>query len=674
MGPVGLGATVFERQSVESDRASLVRSFALRSGLLFIAGFIVLGGGVRTAVEDQFRGSAEFHADFVVDSILAPQLDDMRMGPDLTEEETVALAEQIRTFVLDDTVYHVTVWGLDGVAVAADVPEHVGVRASAVDGTVPAVQRALETGEIVSIRQPARYLVDEPPSTETLRTIVPFESGAPLLAEIHQDWSPTLAAARAFSSRLSLGLAGLLLSLWLLLLPIANRASRSLHERSRNDELTGLPNRSTLEERLEHAVERLERNESPVAVLFVDIDGFKAVNDNHGHVRGDALLRDVGRALGERVRRPDVLGRFAGDEFVLVLERTSLELAEQVARRLLHAVRRISSTSPDVHVTASIGVVLTEDPDADVDQLLREADAAMYRAKADGGDVHRVFDAALRETVERRTWIERNLPRAVERDELEMHYQPFFNLQGQQRGEIVAVEALVRWTHGEHGRVRPDEFIAVAEQRGLIPALGSWILQDVCRQLAAWDAVLAEDREFVLYTNLSAVQLRPGLLAEVDRCLASSGARADRLGFEITETAILDESHDVGAILEALRERGCKVALDDFGTGYSSLSRLRTLPLDLLKLDASFLSALEPGTRERAIVTAVSSLTRELSIAVLAEGIETEAQHEAVTHLGFDLAQGYLLARPAPAAEVTVRLGVDPAGLDPADRATAPVS
>ena len=624
--------------------------FAVRSAVVFLLVGVVLHFLVERLVEEQFHAHAEFHAEFVTEAVVQPKLLDADLSGDASHDEQVRLAAELRRYVvdLDDAVYHVTIWDADGTALAADDVAHLD-GAPDID---PSLLTQAATSGTVSVDGAAPHLVGDPPVTSTLRTFVPFEMERTLVVEVHQDWSPTLAASRTFSRTLDAGLFGGIVLLWALSLPIARRAGRRLHERSRIDELTELPNRTALEERLSHALARLDRSTSCVALLFIDLDGFKTINDTLGHATGDTVLRQIAERLHDCTRTADTVSRFAGDEFVVILEDTDDVLAEQVARRILHQIRQPLDGLGDLGLSASIGMAATGDATLDADLLLRHADAAMYHVKSSGGNDYRVFDDHLRDQVARHNQVESQLRGALGRGELHLHFQPFVPLHDPAH-DLVAVEALLRWTHPELGAVGPNEFIPLAERNGTIEQVGNWVVHEACQHLAGWQTDLPPDRPFVVYVNLSPVQLTDRLLEVVDRCLAETRADPQRLGFEITETAVL-ASDDTAVIdlLDRLRQRGCRIALDDFGTGYSSLSRLRATPLDLLKLDGSFVNRRSVDGREQAILTAVSGLARELDIQVLAEGIETQAQLEAVTDLGFDLAQGYHLARPAPAEAV----------------------
>jgi len=629
---------------------SLVWAYAIRSAVVFIIVGVVMHFVVQGMVDNQFRAHAEFHAVFVTDTVLDPMVRDEGLdgqpspfGPAMAERLTSRAVEP------DDAVYHVTIWQLDGTMLVTSALEG-GDRTP--DGYEQLVARAHADGPI-SVHGPAPYLAGDAPVASTLRTLVPLDVGDGLVAEIHQDWSPTLAAAREFSRTLDAGLFGGLLLLWALSLPIARRAGRQLHERARTDDLTNLHNRVALEERLDHALARLDRTDACLAVLFIDLDGFKAVNDTYGHSVGDRVLRDVGAALVTSMRTGDTVARFAGDEFVVIVEDTDPVLAEQTARRLLDEVRRPLDELGGYGLTASIGMAVTNDPGIGSDALLRHADAAMYQVKSGGGDNYCVFSDDLRDRVARTNEIEKDLRGVADRGELHLQYQPFIDVR-RTDDRIGAVEALLRWTHPRLGPVGPMEFIPLAERNGTIQEIGNWVVHQACHQLAAWQASLEDEERFVVYVNLSALQLNDRLLDVVDACLLESGADPRRLGFEITETAVLErEDASVMDLLCQLRERGCHVALDDFGTGYSSLSRLRETPLELLKLDGSFVNSTVGDGREHAILATVVALARDMGIDVLAEGIETQGQLDEVTRLGFDLAQGYYIARPSSVDDVT---------------------
>ncbi len=635
---------------------SVVRTFAWRSAIVFAIVAVGLHVLVSSAVTGHVRQAATFHAEFVAHSVLDPLLAE-RSQPDEPVHEAAgdpAFRAAIEAYAIDEHVVRILIWGMDGTVIASDDPSVLGASPPGYLDGVGVQDGALhaDDGSLDAPATPGGRAVDDP-----VRSFIPLETGDDLVAEILQDPAMSIGAASSFSRLLDLTVVGGLALLWALLLPVARRASRRLDRQARTDDLTGLLNRGAVRSRLKDAVDHAGRAGAYVAVLFIDLDGFKAINEAGGHQAGDHVLRQVAARLRGQVRSVDAVGRFAGDEFVVIIDGVNDEVAaEQVAARTLETLREpIDGVGPH-RLTASIGMSVGSTRSS-ADELLRDADAAMYEAKSDGGDHYRVFDDELRCLVARRQWIEREVLSAVDDDQLHLVFQPFVALQGERAGTVVAVEALLRWTHPEEGPIGPGEFIPIAETSGALHRLGPWIIDAACHQLATWQTELPAHAEPRIFVNLSPVELRNGLLDQLDDVLERTGADARGLGFEITETAILSEDDtSVVDTLAALRDRGCVIAVDDFGTGYSSLSRLRTMPIDLLKLDASFVGSLTSSRRELAISTAVAGLAQRLGVTVLAEGIETTDQLVAVRELGFDLAQGYHLARPAPPEEIVAYL------------------
>jgi diguanylate cyclase (GGDEF)-like protein len=433
------------------------------------------------------------------------------------------------------------------------------------------------------------------------------------------------------------------------------QAQNEMRRRAVHDPLTGLPNRILLLDRLEHALTRAQRNPAPVGVMFIDLDGFKRVNDDLGHRAGDELLRAVAERLRKVLRRQDTLARLSGDEFVVLCEKLSMSDATLIAERIVQAMHRaFRLPGGEARVTASVGVALSDAHGGDPGQLLYQADAAMYHAKDSGGAAYEVFDEKLGARLHRRRWLEQQLRGASARGELSPVYQPLIQLD-RDLGEIglFGVETLLRWTHPTAGPISPGEFIPVADATGLIVQVGEWILREACRQLVEWRRELPDDAPFSVFVNISPRQLTdPDFPARVQAVLDESGADARHLVLEVTETAILDDQGEGARTLKALRRLGLRIALDDFGTGYSSLTHLKRLPLDLIKVDASFVDGVGGTGEDRAIVAAVIGIARELGVAVVGEGVETEEQLSALIELGCDIAQGYHLGRPLPVDRV----------------------
>ena len=432
---------------------------------------------------------------------------------------------------------------------------------------------------------------------------------------------------------------------------IVKGAEAILQFQASHDQLTGLPNRSLLLDRLDHAIGMTPRRDSQVGVLFIDLDGFKVINDSLGHDAGDRLLRAVVPRLLAALRDSDTLARFGGDEFVAVCEDVQgAEDVARVARRVLDATSAPVELGGSRHVvTASIGVALGvagDDPRA----LLRDADAAMYEAKRRGRNRFELFDRRLRTEVLQRLETEAALRGAIDRDELSLVYQPIVDLEG---ARPYAVEALLRWNLD--GRpVAPAEFIPIAEQTGLIGPIGDWVLRTACEQLARWHDTAAT-RDLSLRVNVSARQLASEDFADhVVRILAETGVPGPSVGLELTESALAEDNARVLDNLEVLRRHGLELLLDDFGTGFSSLSRLHELPLDVVKIDRSFVARLGAAdASSRAVVDALVRLADALGLGTVAEGVESEEQRAELQRLGCTRAQGYLFTPPLEPERLT---------------------
>ncbi len=411
-----------------------------------------------------------------------------------------------------------------------------------------------------------------------------------------------------------------------------------LRRRALEDPLTGLANRALLSSQLDAELRHARRLGNRVCVLVLDLDRFKTVNDTLGHSAGDALLRQVAARLKACVREEDLVARPGGDEFTVLCTSTASDVAiSEVAQRLVDAViEPFGLEGREVFLTASVGITLSEYGAETPEELLRDADAAMYRAKERGGSRFELFDVALRQDLVQRMALEGDLRHALERDELELHYQPVINLADQR---VVGFEALLRWRHPARGLIAPDQFIPIAEETRLIIPIGSWVLHEVCAQLAKWP------EQIQISANLSALQITPQLVAEVERQLARHHLTPGRLVLEITESLVLDPA--IKPVVVSLRALGAKLALDDFGTGYSSLGSLQRFPLDLLKLDRTLTDALTQDNGV-AVVRAAIDLGRALGVNVIAEGIETQSQLAVLRELRCPLGQGYLFAKPLP--------------------------
>jgi diguanylate cyclase (GGDEF)-like protein len=418
-----------------------------------------------------------------------------------------------------------------------------------------------------------------------------------------------------------------------------------------HDPLTGLPNRALALDRLDLALARRKREGIEVAMLMLDLDRFKIINDSLGHAAGDELLLALASRLQGAVRPSDTVARLSGDEFVVVCERPAgVRHVVALAERIANAVSRPFALASGEHfLTASIGIAMAERAADTSASLLRDADAAMYRAKQRGPGRYELFDATVRAQVLARLRTETELRQAIDQDRLRVHYQPIVALA---TGQPVAMEALVRWEHPERGLVAPLDFVSIAEETGLIIELGRHVLEVACEQGAAWQQ--RHDPRLQMFVNVSGCQLaNPRFPTEVDDIANRSGMMPGTLGLEVTESVLVDETATSMTVLGNLEARGVRLVLDDFGTGYSSLSYLRRFPLDGVKVDRSFTDGLGSSPQDVAIMKAIVEMCRVLGLAVIAEGIESETQLQQLRTLGCEQVQGYLVCRPLPADAIT---------------------
>ncbi|CAM3735076.1 putative bifunctional diguanylate cyclase/phosphodiesterase [Roseateles saccharophilus] len=415
------------------------------------------------------------------------------------------------------------------------------------------------------------------------------------------------------------------------------------------DGLTGLPNRHLLADRASQAIDIARRNDEPLAVLFLDLDHFKNVNDSLGHRVGDAMLVQLASRLRGAVREQDTVARTGGDEFVLVLPLTDIAGAAHLATKLMAlASAPFQVEQQELTVTPSMGIAMFPTDGDDFDTLCKCADAAMYRAKKDGRNAYRFFTSEMQAQSARALLLENALRRALERKQLSLHYQPQASLDADGETRIVGAEALLRWHHPELGWVSPAEFIPIAESSGLILPIGEWVLREALCQLRAWDEIGLP--ELTMAVNLSAVQFRHDDLPElVGRLLGEIGMPAGRLELELTEGAAMDDPAMAITVMNELHERGVRLSIDDFGTGYSSLSYLKKFRVSKLKIDQSFVRDLTEDVEDCAIVDAVIRMAAALGLETLAEGVETEGQLAFLRRHGCRAVQGYLFSRPLPA-------------------------
>jgi len=412
------------------------------------------------------------------------------------------------------------------------------------------------------------------------------------------------------------------------------------------DNLTGLPNRVLLMERLRQAVQAAQQGDKSLfATLFVDLDRFKMINDSLGHSAGDRLLIDIAKRLSGCLRPKDTLARLGGDEFVILLENlNSRESVTRVAERIQKALALpFSVEGNEVFTAASIGIALSDTGYAHPEDLLRDADIAMYRAKAQGRARYEIFHPKMHTRAVTLLQLETDLRRAIERQELQLYYQPIISLRTRQ---AIGFEALIRWQHPTRGMVSPDEFIPIAEETGLIIPIGDWLLREACRQMQVWRQIFSDRSPLMINVNVSGKQFSSYLPKQVSQILQETGLDPRQLKLEITETLLMENAEYAVIHLTQLQGLGVQLAIDDFGTGYSSLSYLYRFPIDTLKIDRSFISRLDSDGEQLAIVRTIIMLAWNLGMEVVAEGVETSKQLAQLRALRCEYAQGYLFAKP----------------------------
>lgn len=426
-----------------------------------------------------------------------------------------------------------------------------------------------------------------------------------------------------------------------------------------HDRLTGLPNRSLFLDRLNHRSLSRTKAHSSFAVMFIDLDNFKVINDSLGHAAGDDLLIEVARRVQVVLRSSDTFARLGGDEFTILLDEAKLDDATMIAQRVLDALDRpVKLADRLVYVSGSIGIAMSDTVETDAHGLMRNADAAMYKAKGQGKAGYAVFDQSLYDLSIQRLELELELRTAADGGEFSLQYQPIVCIES---GELREVEALLRWNNPTRGAISPSVFIPIAEETGLICGIGAWVLRHACRQVAQWQRRYPQHRHLGLSVNVSGRQFQTfGFVTLVEDILRESGLDAHRLTLEITETAMLQDLETMRGVFDELRSLGIKIAIDDFGTGYSSISYLSHLPVDTLKIDRAFVDPLGTEDRSDGLVGAMIAMARTLGLQVTSEGIETQGQLDILRRFGCDLGQGYLFSKPLTSEGVFHMLGSTP--------------
>ena len=533
-----------------------------------------------------------------------------------------------------------------------------GIMITGADSTItyesPGVERVLGYAPDARLGRPAFELVHE----DDLRGVRRLLGDVALLPDMeataefrarHADgsWRVVEAVAKNLLSDAAIG--GIVVNYR----DVTDRRSleQQLRHQAFHDALTGLPNRALFLDRLAHGVARTRRGHDPLAVVFIDLDDFKAVNDSLGHGAGDELLVAVAGRIRMTVREADTPARMGGDEFAILLEDApTVEAARESANRVLQALRLpFRLQSQDIAIRASAGIAMYASPEQSAEELLRNADISMYSAKAQGKDRLVVYESAVHDAAIWQLQLRTDLQLALEREEFALAYQPVVDLE---TNEILGVEALLRWQHPRRGLVGPSEFIPIAEETGLIVPIGRWVLERACLQARDWRGA-REGRGLDLSVNLSVRQIEdPNLVDDVRQALQKADLEPRRLTLELTESILMHDTERTIDTLGRLRSLGVRLAIDDFGTGYSSLSYLRQLPVDALKIDRSFVAVVDAGPDERALVRSIVALAQSLRLETVAEGIEQPGQLAELRAIGTRLGQGYFFARPLDPAEI----------------------
>jgi diguanylate cyclase (GGDEF)-like protein len=627
-------------------RPSLLTKFSVLSLLVIVA----LGIGVGSMLQERIERRALLEATKLGETMTLLGMQPILLPGDLAagqnETHLDALDEQLKLRDLDTLgILRLKVFNNDGVIVYSDEREIVGEA----HPESPGVRRAL-TGKVEGRLTHGTF--DDGHGTRALEVYVPLRLGGDGtpdgVVEIYLPYEPVAAAIAEDTQQLILLLAGGLLLLYAVLFRIVAVASRKLRHQALHDDLTDLPNRALLYERMEAALAAAERNGEPAALLLVDLDRFKEVNDTLGHDTGDRLLEEVAARLQGVVRRGDTLARLGGDEFAVLLRGLpDRGMAAELAGRLQDAIARPFMLNGVAAVLdASIGIAHCPEHGTDVHTLVQRADVAMYDAKRSRTSIETYTSERDPYSAERLQLLG-ELRAAIGAGELVLHYQPKVDVASQR---VIGVEALVRWQHPVHGLLGPAEFVPLAERTGAIGDLTRWVLDNALAQARVWrDA----GQDLTMAVNLAAPNIADATLPDaVAALLERHGVPGDRLECEISEHTVMADPRRAMAILERLRGLGVKLSLDDFGTGHSSLSYLKRLPLDEVKIDRSFVMGMTDDDNDAAIVRTTIDLARNLGLDVVAEGVESETILRNLSELSCDIAQGFYLSRPLPAAEL----------------------
>jgi diguanylate cyclase (GGDEF)-like protein len=614
---------------------------------------VVLAGSVTRVIRDRNLESAEQTAELASRLAIQSQLKTEDVSNGLAPETLRRLDRELHNGVLGRSVARLNIWNRSRRIVYSSNADLIGRRVARPDGPLVAALNGYRSSEISD--EPEVKSAGEAPLGKLFEVYVPItfkDRGMPAGAlEIYLPYEPIRAAIERDTTRLYVLLFAGLALLWATLLRIVHRASRRFDRQAiehahlaLHDALTDLPNRTLFHDRVQQALRAAPRTGSPVAVMLMDLDRFKEINDTLGHHSGDLLLQEIGPRLLAALRTDDTVARLGGDEFAVLLPSVpSAEAAVAVAQKLRDALSEpYSLDGLTVETDASIGVALSPEHGADAPTLLRRADVAMYVAKRTGTGVE-VYASDHDRNSRRRLALIGDLRRAIASGELVLRYQPIADLR---TGEVRAVEALVRWHHPRLGVVPPDEFVRLAEDTGLMQPLTAFVLESALRQRHAWRR---SGYDFPVSVNLSMRNLHDvGLPDQVERLLRLWRLPPEALELEITESSIMADPQRAMDVIEQLRAMGLGLVIDDFGTGYSSLAHLKQLPVHAIKIDRSFVIGMENDENDATIVRSAIDLAKNLGLVVVAEGVETDATWNRLADLGCDLAQGHHFSQPQP--------------------------
>lgn len=660
----------------------LTRTYSIASFLGIVLVTIALGMFYRTVaveslIEHESQANAALtqslsnslwpkYADFVAraDGIPAREL--------ALQPELASLHEDVLQKIRGLPVVKMKIYGLSGLTVYSTEPQQIGENKAGNPGFQKAKAGRVASELVFRDRFSATEQVIV--NGNLLSSYIPMRRtpGGPIegVFEIYSDVTPLLADIEHTQYTILSGVIFLLFLLYLFLLMIVRRADRiirshenaerraqaeQMHYMAYHDPLTGLPNRALFKDRFQHAVTIANRTQKSLGVMFIDIDRFKAINDSMGHESGDAVLIEAAKRIRTCLRASDTACRIGGDEFTVILERLpSNEHAAQVANRLIQKFSEpMQVGSREIVVTASIGIAVYPGATQDIQRLLRDADAAMHAAKESGRNGYVFYTQEMETRAQESLEYELGLRQALQNREFLVYYQPRVNTA---TGTVTGAEALLRWQHPRRGLVMPESFIPLLEDTGLVIPVGEWILQQACLQVRRWQD--AGHSSLGVSVNLSMKQFRAGtLLNSVRQALEESGLPPRSLELEITETVLVDDAEQALDLMRELKQIGVTLSIDDFGTGYSSLNYLRRFPIDLLKIDGSFIRDVTRNRGDAAITTTIAVMAKSLRLGILAEGVETREQARFLKTIGCHDMQGFLFGGPVPAENFGARLG-----------------